>query len=72
MVRSGVRIVGVDFPVTDKPAETRLVTGGKIPIVENLTNIAALPRIGFRFSLEPVEAPDELGLCVVRAYAEVT
>src|SRR2546429_2990892 len=33
MVRSGVRIVGVDFPVAERCEETRLFTGGKVAIV---------------------------------------
>src|SRR2546426_2950010 len=31
MVRSGVRLVGVDFPISERSSETRLITTGKIP-----------------------------------------
>src|SRR3989442_11095971 len=55
MVRSGVRLVGVDFPVTERSAETRLVTTGKIPIVENLKGLASLPRVGLRFTATPLQ-----------------
>ena len=71
MVRSGVRVVGVDFPVTERSEETRLITAGKIPIVENLRGRASLPRVGFRFSalaLEDVNNP----IYAVRAFAEIT
>jgi kynurenine formamidase len=61
MLRSGVKLVGVDFPVAERSNETRLITAGKIPIVENLRNLASLPRVGFRFT---VRGP--------RAYAEIT
>jgi kynurenine formamidase len=47
MVRSTVKLVGVDFPVTGRSAETRLVTTGKIPIVENLRGLSSLPRVVF-------------------------
>src|SRR5262245_26725036 len=70
MVRSGSRLVGVDFPVTEKSSETRLITTGKIAIVENLRNLASLPRVGFRFSVVPLEAASD-GICAVRAYAEL-
>src|SRR2546426_7103773 len=39
MVRSGVRVVGVDFWVSEPASETRLLTAGKIPIVENLHDL---------------------------------
>jgi kynurenine formamidase len=69
MVRSTVKIVGVDFPVSGRSLHTRLITSGQIAIVENLRNLSALPRIGFHFSAIPVEAsPAEL--CVVHAFAE--
>jgi len=55
LVRSGVRVVGVDFPVGDRTNETRLITTGKMPIVENLHSLASLPRTGFRFSVIPLE-----------------
>jgi arylformamidase len=61
MLRSGVRLVGVDFPVAERSNETRLITAGKIPIVENLRNLAAVPRVGFRFTVRGA-----------RAYAEIT
>src|SRR5437016_383229 len=54
-VRSGVRLVGVDFPIGDRKNETRLITTGKIPVVENLHGLASLPRIGFRFTVIPLE-----------------
>ena len=70
MVRSGVRIVGVDFPVAERTQETRLITGGKIAIVENLRDLASLPRVGFRFSAIPSD--DSPGpVRVVRAFAEL-
>jgi arylformamidase len=70
MVRSGVRVVGVDFPVSNQSPETRLITTGKIPIVENLCGFAPLPRVGFRFSAIPLEAFPG-GLYAVHAFAEI-
>ena len=70
MVRSGVRLVGVDFPVVDRSVETRLVTTGKIPIVENLYGLRALPRVGFRFSAVPLEPASTDGYAV-RAFGEL-
>jgi kynurenine formamidase len=70
MIRSGVRLVGVDFPVGERSAETRLLTGGKIPIVENLRDLASLPRVGFRFSAIPlVSTPSAVS--AVQALAEL-
>jgi kynurenine formamidase len=70
MVRSGVRVVGVDFPVTERSLETRLIRTGKIPIVENLRGLASLPRVGFRFSALPLEQSTSL-LYAVHAFAEI-
>jgi len=70
MVRSGVRLVGVDFPVVERSVETRLITTGKIPIVENLRGVAGLPRVGFRFSVVPLEGTST-GAYAVRAFAEL-
>src|SRR5262245_66598466 len=50
MLRSGVKLVGVDFPVGDRSNGTRLITTGQIPIVENLRNLASVPSVGFRFT----------------------
>jgi kynurenine formamidase len=69
-VRSGVRVVGVDFPVTERSAETRLITTGKIPIVENLRGLASLPRVGFRFSALPLEHVSS-AIYAVHAFAEI-
>ena len=71
MVRSGVRVVGVDFPVVERSSETRLITSGKIPVVENLRDLASLPRVGFRFSAVPLESSPG-AICPVHAFAEVT
>jgi kynurenine formamidase len=71
MLRSGVQVVGVDFPVSGRSSATQLVTSGKIPIVENLRGVTALPRIGFYFNAIPVD--DSTGeIRAVRAFAEVT
>ena len=69
-VRSGVRVVGLDFPVTERSAETRLITTGKIPIVENLRGLASLPRVGFRFSALPLEHVSS-AIYAVHAFAEI-
>ena len=71
MLRSGVRLVGVDFPVANRSSQTRLITNGKIPVVENLRGLASLPRVGFRFSAVPLEA-GSVAPCIVRAFAEIT
>ena len=69
-VRSGVRVIGVDFPIGDRTTETRLITTGKIPIVENLCGLTSLPRTGFRFTTVPLEVSS--GVVPVHAFAEVT
>ena len=70
MVRSGVKVVGVDFPVIEQSSETRLITTGKIPVVENLRGLDSLPRVGFRFTVMPVESASG-AVCRVRAVAEI-
>ncbi len=70
MVRSGVRLVGADFPVNERSSETRLITTGKIPIVENLRNLASLPRVGLRFTVLPLKAEGG-SVSDVRAFAEL-
>jgi kynurenine formamidase len=71
MVRSGVRLVGVDFPIQERSAETQLITAGSIPVVENLRGLASLPRVGFRFTAIPMsETPGVM--CSVHAFAELT
>jgi kynurenine formamidase len=70
LVRAGVRVVGVDFPVSGRTTETRLITTGKIPIVENLHSLASLPRVGFLFSATPFVPSSEEPLAV-QAFAEI-
>jgi kynurenine formamidase len=70
MVRSTVKLVGVDFPVSGRSGGTRLITSGQIPIVENLSRLDALPRVGFHFSAIPVEESTS-GICAVHAFAEL-
>ena len=69
--RAGVRVIGVDFPVSGRSEATRLITTGKLPVVENLHGLAGLPRIGFHFSAIPLEQPSG-GPIVVRAFTEIT
>jgi len=71
MVRSGVRLVGVDFPVAERSEESRLITSGPIAIVENLRELASLPRLGFRFSATPLESSPAATVYPVRAFAEI-
>ena len=70
MVRSGVRVVGVDFSVSgERSSETRLITGGQITVVENLRGLESLPRVGFRFTAIPLG--QSVPVCPVEAFAEV-
>jgi kynurenine formamidase len=72
LVRSGVRLLGVDFWVSGRSAETRLVVSGKLPIVENLFGLSSLPRWGFRFGAVPIQPPTSGASYAVRAFAEIT
>jgi kynurenine formamidase len=73
LVRAGARLVGIDSLNIDdtdtgeRPAHTTLLAT-EIPICEHLTNLAALPDAGFRFSAVPVMVSG-LGTFPVRAYA---
>jgi kynurenine formamidase len=69
MIRSGVKLVGVDFPVAGRSSATRLLTSGQIPIVENLQGLNSLPRVGFRFSVVPIESPGPVR--IVYTYANI-
>jgi len=69
-VRSGIRVIGIDFPIGDRSGETRLITTGDIAVVENLHGLESLPRIGFRFTAIPLRALS--GKAVpVHAFAEI-
>jgi len=52
-----------------RPVHTTLL-GNDIPIIEHLTDLAALPHTGFRFTAVPPKI-EGLGTFTVRAYAEV-
>lgn len=75
LVDAGAALVGIDAGNVDdtadpaRPAHTGLLAAG-IPIVENLTNLASLPREGFAFSAAP---PPFVGGATfpVRAFAEL-
>jgi len=75
LVRVRPRLVGVDFWNVDdtgdpvRPAHTRLLAGGVL-IVEHLTNLAALPREGFRFYAVPLRIVRGASF-PVRAFAEI-
>jgi kynurenine formamidase len=70
MRRSGVKLVGVDFPVNPQSTETQLITTGRIPIVENLHGLSSLPRVGFRVTMTPWDTAP--GIRLVRTFAEIT
>ena len=75
LIRSKARIVGVDFwnvdNITDpaRPAHT-LLLASDILIVENLCNLSALPRSGFRFYAVPLRIVKGASF-PVRAFAEI-
>jgi kynurenine formamidase len=74
LVAAGVSCVGIDSMNIDgtstgeRPVHTILL-GAEIPIVEHLTNLAALPPTGFRFTAVPPKI-EGAGTFTVRAFAE--
>lgn len=76
LLARGVRLVGTDSVNLDdledpaRPAHSMLLRAG-VPIVEHLTNLAALPDAGFRFFAVPPKVAG-MGSWAVRAYAEVS
>ncbi len=75
LLEAGAALVGIDSLNIDdtrtgsRPVHTTLL-GADIPIVEHLTNLAALPPEGFRFHAAPVKVR-AFGTFPVRAYAVV-
>ena len=73
LVERGALVVGIDsFNIDDvmggeRPVHTTLLRAG-IPICEHLTNLAALPGSGYRFTAVPVKVSG-MGTFPVRAYA---
>jgi len=76
LVEGGAGFVGIDsHNIDDTRARSRpvhsLLLGADIPIGEHLTNLGALPNIGFRFSAVPPKVCG-MGTFPVRAYARLT
>ncbi len=75
LVRRGAALVGIDSLNIDdtaggeRPAHSLLLRAG-IPIVEHLTNLAALPARGFRFFAVPPKVAG-MGTFPVRAFAQL-
>jgi kynurenine formamidase len=75
LAAEGAALVGIDSlniddtSGGDRPAHSTLLAAG-IPICEHLTNLAALPIQGFRFSAVPVKVHG-MGTFPVRAYATI-
>lgn len=78
LVAAKVGCVGIDSLNVDaidgeagagRPVHTTLLRAG-IPIVEHLTNLAALPRGGFRFTAVPPRI-EGMGTFAVRAFATI-
>lgn len=72
---AGARLVGIDSLNIDDMADKRrpvhsILLGAEIPIVEHMTNLAALPDHGFRFFAAPVKVK-AFGTFPVRAFAIV-
>lgn len=75
LVGAGVALVGIDSLNVDdtadgtRPAHTAILSAG-VPLVEHLTNLAALPDAGFRFFAVPPRVKG-MGSFPVRAFALV-
>ena len=75
LVANGAAFVGIDSHNIDdtrtrsRPVHSTLL-GANIPIGEHLTNLAALPDAGFRFSAVPPKVKG-MGTFPVRAFARV-
>lgn len=75
LVEAGAALVGIDSVNIDetsggeRPAHSGLLAAG-IPVCEHLTNLAALPSTGFRFSAVPAPVR-AFGTFPVRAWAEL-
>jgi kynurenine formamidase len=73
LLEQGALLVGIDSLSIDdtddgaRPVRTSLLASG-LPICEHLTNLAALPTDGFRFSAVPAKVR-RMGTFPVRAYA---
>jgi arylformamidase len=72
---SGVALVGIDSHNIDDVQDLRrpvhsILLGHEIPIVEHMTNLAALPEGNFRFFAVPVKVKG-FGTFPVRAFAHV-
>jgi arylformamidase len=75
LLDAGARLVGIDSLNIDdtddlaRPVHSRLL-GAEVPIVEHLTNLAALPPSGFRFYAVPPKVVG-FGTFPIRAFAEL-
>lgn len=75
LVTGRAKLVGMDTLNADdrtdltRPCHTELL-GRDILIVENLTNLTALPPSGFRFFAIPIKAKDTAAM-TIRAFAEI-
>lgn len=75
LLDAGARLVGIDSLNIDdtddlaRPVHSRLL-GAEVPIVEHLTNLAALPPNGFRFYAVPPKVVG-FGTFPIRAFAEL-
>lgn len=73
LAAAGATMVGIDsYNIDDTADMTRpahsILLGAGIPICEHMTNLAALPKSGFRFSAVPVKVRG-FGTFPVRAFA---
>jgi arylformamidase len=76
LIRAGAALVGIDSINIDdaetsreRPAHSQLLAAG-IPVVEHLTNLAAVPPTGARFTAVPPKLR-QFGTFPVRAFARL-
>ena len=75
LVDRGARLVGIDsYNIDDTSRRTRpvhtILLGAGVPICEHMTNLAALPASGFRFTAVPPKIAG-MGTFPVRAFAQL-
>jgi kynurenine formamidase len=69
LIRSNVKLLGVDFPEVDADSREQLLSKG-IRVLENLRDLNTVPKWGFKLRIETL-AEVSPGIRVVRVFGEI-